>query len=85
MLSRTRALSHLKGFRGLAVPSSADSGRPFAYEDLGSSKARMACLHGELITSEATDYTTQLVRSDGSLEDVLTGMRFILGNPIGGT
>ena len=83
MLSRTRALSHLKGFRGLAVPSSADSGRPFAYEDPGSSKARLAHLYGEPITGDATDCTTLLVRSDGSLEYPLTGIHLILWIPVG--
>ena len=65
--------------------SSAGSGRPFIFEGLGGSKARLAHLYGEPITREAPEYTTRLIRSDGSLEDVLTGMRLILGNPIGGT
>lgn len=67
------------------MPSSADTGRPFIFEGLGSSKAGLANLYREPITREAPEYTTRLIRSDGSLEDVLTGMRLILGNPIGGT
>ena len=63
--------------------SSAGSGRPFIFEGLGGSKARLAHLYGEPITGDATDCTTLLVRSDGSLEYPLTGIHLILWIPVG--